>query len=347
MLRKLTLMLAGLTLFSSGGIAQMKEISFYEVRKADPAPLIDGKLDDPAWEKAARHKTYYEYFKSNPKVSPLKTEFRMLYGEKGLYLALINSGDSALLKKSIVADDDPELWRDDCAELYFDNEANGIGFRKFVVNPLAAKMDMRRQDASVYLEDWSGSGWIAKTSVNSDNWVVEAFFPWADLGACASAGEIWMFCHCRFAWPNDKFAGASSAAGGNYQATHNFGYIYFSDGSDLTKDAIGRILTGKVPPPWGLMLGNELLNSSAQGLKTENLASKMADASGEADSLLESVAKKTAELKGFGEALNKLAKRRQALASGECGFTNYRELLEIIQELKDIQTRMRLQEEFN
>ena len=46
--------------------ADMREVSFYCVRPAKTAPVLDGKLDDPCWKEAQEFTSSYEYFKPNP-----------------------------------------------------------------------------------------------------------------------------------------------------------------------------------------------------------------------------------------------------------------------------------------
>lgn len=162
--------------------AQMRELSFYEVRRTDSAPVIDGKLDDPCWQAADRHHAYYEYFKPNPGPGVLNTEFRMLSDAKGIYLGIVNYEERIReIRKNITDRDNPQLWTDDCAEIYFDPSADSIGYTKFMVNAIATVSDMRRIDNAVSLPEWNGNGWHAAVSINADNWTIEAFLPWADL----------------------------------------------------------------------------------------------------------------------------------------------------------------------
>lgn len=247
--------------------AQMRELSFYEVRRTDSAPVIDGKLDDPCWQAADRHHAYYEYFKPNPGPGVLNTEFRMLSDAKGVYLGIVNYEERIReIRKNITDRDNPQLWTDDCAEIYFDPSADSIGYTKFMVNAIATVSDMRRIDNAVSLPEWNGNGWHAAVSINADNWTIEAFLPWADLGKAAAPGDLWMFCHIRYSFVGGKFRGVTSSPGGNYNATGNFGYLYFAgQEQQIPLRQIAAVLGRKIVPPWTLRSGNSVISDTGQG----------------------------------------------------------------------------------
>lgn len=242
--------------------AQIRNLSFYEVRPAKSAPVLDGQLDDEAWRGLPEHSAYYEYAKPEPGPGKLKTSFKMTYDERGLYVGIINYEENMdKIRQLVHTRDDNRLWTDDCAELYFDPDASAIGFSKFTVNSLGIMGDMRKLDAAVSLEDWSGAGWQVKTSLNQKDWRIEAFFPWEDLNRKPVPGELWMFVHTRYGWV-DGFVGVGSSPGGGYQAPDKFGYLYFAgEGEVLDSRNIAEILTPRAFSPWLLALGSDLISN--------------------------------------------------------------------------------------
>lgn len=276
MMYKIILLL--LCLLPAALIAEVREAVFYEVRAAAKAPVLDGKLDDPCWQNAQIHTKYYQYGKPNPKESPLKTEFRALYTADGLYVAIVNYDDQIqLLRKAVVENDNINLWRDDCAELYIDPEANGIGHSIFTINALGVKGDRRRLDTAVYLWDWNGNNWLTSASIEKDRWVLELFFPWEDLGKKAAPGDLWQFLHARYAWKN-KFIGAASAAGADYRTTEKFGYLFFSGKDELSSQNIAEILYGKIQVPCVLLNGKNLIRFNDSGTRIEPMEKVLSDA---------------------------------------------------------------------
>ena len=255
-------------------LAQMRELSFYEVRPRTSSIVIDGTIDESEWQGIPVHDSYYEYWKANPGPGALKTELRMVYDKDGLYMAAVNyEDDIAKLRRGITENDNENLWTNDCGEFYFDPAATGIGYTKFVVNANGVVYDMRRQDASVYLFSWNGSGWKAAATVGKEAWYIEAFFPWSDLnGTAAVPGTLWQFCHARFSWTKG-FRGMVNSPEANYNATNQFGYIFFSDGKSVfTPETIGGILRKKAAAPWCIPCGKVLVSFNGTLVRTEEIA---------------------------------------------------------------------------
>ncbi len=254
-----------------------RTVVFYEVKPVlQSPPRIDGKLDDPCWADANRARTYYEYFKANPGPGKIRTEFRMLYNDKGIYLAIINyDKHPEKIREKFITRDSPKLWQDDCAEIYFDPAAQGVGYAKFVVNARGTQADSKRIDAAISLPEWSTYGWRAKAMKWKKSWSIEAFFPWSDLGARARQGDIWMFDHVRYAYTSGKFQGVTWAPGGNYQAPENFGYLYFGGSVSMSPEQAGKLLAGRVSPPWSLVTDDGFITCLRQGETMFMSAAKM------------------------------------------------------------------------
>lgn len=253
--------------------AQMRELSFYEVRPRTNVIVIDGKIGENEWKDVPVHDSYYEYWKADPGPGSLKTELCLVYDKAGLYMAVVNYEDAiSKLRRNISEYDNEDLWKDDCGEFYFDSEATGIGYTKFVINANGTGYDMRRQDASVFLLNWNGTGWKAAASVGKDAWYMEAFFPWEDLNGTGTPGALWQFCHTRFSWTKG-FRGMVSSPGANYNATNNFGYIYFSDGkTSFDPVKIGKILSEKAVAPWCIPCENLLISCNGSRVRLEELS---------------------------------------------------------------------------
>jgi hypothetical protein len=292
-------MICGVLLgFASVKGAEMNIIAFYEVKSCKTPISIDGTLNDPAWETASRAVNYYEYYKINPGPGVLRTEFRMLYDDKGIYLAIINydSNLDKIAAKYTTRDND-HLWEDDCAEIYFDPSGTGIGFTKFIVNSLAVQADMKRIDAAIALPCWNGNEWRAAAGRTSDAWIIEAFFPWGDLEKRAMPGELWRFCHVRYAYTSGKFQGVTWSPGGNYTCPEKFGYLYFSDGKSMNLADVAGLMSKSASRPWSLLAGNDIILCDSSGkwknMRAETMVRKETD---ELRSVLENAEKELSEI---------------------------------------------------
>ena len=269
---KRSIFIAGLLVLPTLLFAQMRELSFYEVRPNTGEITIDGKLNEPVWNQIPVHQNYYVYWVNNPGPGALKTTYRMVYDKKGLYMAIVNYDDNIpALRRTISEYDNGNIWQDDCGEFYFDPAADGIGYTKFTINANGAFADMRRQDAAVVMNDWNGIGTLTAATVEKDAWIIEAFFPWDDLNGVPEAGSLWQFCHTRYSWTKG-FRGMTSSPGGNYNATDKFGYLYFSDGkTKLSPEKIGALLQTKAAVPWCIPSGNVLVSCTGPLLKMDSL----------------------------------------------------------------------------
>lgn len=255
----------------------LRKLAFYPVHETSCTATADDRLSDSCWKQAPAANTYYEYWKANPALSSLKSEFRMLYDARGIYLKIINFEDHLdQIRASIVRRDDPSLWTDDSATLYFDPQANGVGFTSFTINSIGVVSDFRQQDAAVTLGEWSGTDWHANTYKTENAWIIEAFLPWTDLGKKAIAGDVWMFDHVRYAFSSGKFVGSTWAAGGNYESTSNFGYLYFAKKETLSPDKIAQVLESAAPAPWMLPLETTILVHPQAGEMQFTTANEMA-----------------------------------------------------------------------
>lgn len=262
----LTLAAAALFPAASGAQGSMRKLAFYEVHQTTLAPNADGTLPEAAWREANNADTYYEYWKGDPPLGALKTEFRMLYEERGIHLKITNyEPHMDKLRGTLTNRDDPRLWTDDSAQIYFDPLATGVGFVNFTVNSLGTLGDMKRLDAAVVLNDWSATQWHAVTRKEADAWIIEGFFPWSDLGKQARPGDIWMFDHVRFSWPTEKYVGVTWAPGGNYASPAKFGYLHFTGKAEAAPLVTGQLLSKIARPPWVLPLESGLLMCSPSG----------------------------------------------------------------------------------
>lgn len=255
----LFLLLAGSSMAQAQN-AMPRELAFYAVPQADCTPDGNDRLPDACWEKAPAATTYYEYWKSDPALSVLKSDLKLLYDTRGIYVKIVNYDDNVKnLRASIIRRDDPQLWTDDCAELYFDPRANGMSYAAFVMNSRGMQSDRMQQDLAVSKGDWNGYEWRVTTHQNENSWTIEAFFPWADLGQQANAGDVWMFNHVRFAWSSGKFVGSTWAPGGSYQSPGKFGFLYFEGKEKLSPQAVAKVLSAAAPAPWMLATKSGIL----------------------------------------------------------------------------------------
>jgi hypothetical protein len=250
--------------------AEMLNATFQVARPTKKPLLVDGILSKDEWKAAEKYTTYYVYMDSVGHPGKLKTESRILYDQNGVYLGINNyCDDPNKIKRSITTNFQKNIWRDDCAEIYFNASADRVSYHRFAINSNSMKHCMLR-DATLIVRDFMAPGTQIKCLTGKDRWTLEAFFPWADLGGIARIGDLWMFCHVRYAWPDNKFTGVASSVGGAGSHPENFGYLYFAlDSEKLSPATIGQILSKKLPVPWGTALKRNMVFDLGGGVKIE------------------------------------------------------------------------------
>ena len=266
------LCLAAIAAAGAASAASVSEIVVDFAARAETEPVLDGRLDDPAWAAAPVHTRFYEYFKAKPKLSPVKSEMRLLYDDEALWIGLTHYDDAIDRLKVVATTRDAVDWTEDMSEIYIDPVGTAIGFTKLHVSSAGVIGDIRKVDTSVTLNEWNGERWAAKTSVGKDRWCVEMRVPYADLQQSpVPGGHLWRFCVTRYQWTTGRFVGTVSSPCGAYTNPAGFGYLYFLEpGVKPDVAVVTAALKGKVAPPWCTSLGETMLADLGDGVKVRN-----------------------------------------------------------------------------
>jgi len=143
----------------------------------DPAPAIDGELDEPAWQKAVKMEGF---FNMNLDADPVvQTWAKACYDRKNLYLA-VWCEEPLLQRLALEADErDARVHRDDSIELLLDVGGDGANVYQFMVNANGTIYDALNGDKS-YQSNITAAP--AKAGANNRSaWQLELAMPWKDL----------------------------------------------------------------------------------------------------------------------------------------------------------------------
>ncbi len=149
------------------------------IKKAKSTIKLDGILDDADWQDAAVAKDFWEKYPDNKQHATTKTEARLTYDDKNLYLSFVCYDSST---RHIV----PTLKRD---VSYFDGDAIGVvldpinqksnGYM-FGVSPLGVQSETTVQFFGDPAWSWD-TKWDAKVKQYPDKWIVEMAIPFKSL----------------------------------------------------------------------------------------------------------------------------------------------------------------------
>lgn len=322
------------------GAQEMREISFMTAMPAEKSPVIDGVLDDACWAKGVPNRNYYGYFQANPKRVATKTSCTVLYDAKGVYVGVENMEPLiGKLVKNVTKDFDGMMYNDDCAEIYFDPDANGVGYYKFVVNSLGKHDSDWRMDAANYHYDWVAQGVVSAAKIGSDRWTFELFVPWSALhGRTApTAGTVWTFNHSRFRMT--EWGLSSSAPGGCGTVPEKFGYLYFSDGGKPDPDQVCDIIASRLSTVWGVAIGDRAYVHDDKGVRSANLDAMRREEIARYISLKDGLEKRGAT-RGRKDLAERIAKTYKAFtnetAAAEATFAGVKTVADQVGQLKDI-----------
>ena len=105
------------------------------------APVkIDGELDEPVWQEAARVSNFAQWNPSNMERPPVDTEAMLAYDDDHLYVALIAYDDPRTVRASMR--DRDQIFQDDFIGLFIDTMGDGSWAYEIWSNPLGIQGDI-------------------------------------------------------------------------------------------------------------------------------------------------------------------------------------------------------------
>lgn len=182
--------------------------SVYTCYFASGPMTIDGKLDEPAWQKAERITAFHVLQPSNAKkLSP--TTVRLLWDDQHVYIAY-ECVDDDIWSYSKVADD--ELWNGDVGECFIKPAAKENSYYEFVIAPNGTLFDARypSRGAGGYrrFKSWSSGATVATRIDGTDGdprdadrgYTIEMAIPLSAIadGPKPADGATWTFAVFRY-----------------------------------------------------------------------------------------------------------------------------------------------------
>jgi len=172
------LLLGHLTVFS-----QRKAL---HATKTDRHPVIDGKLDDIAWQGVAFATDFIQNFPNVGKPASQRTEVKVLYDNNAIYIGAHLYDDPALIRRQITARDEEQLKDLDYFSVFFDtyhDQQNGF---QFLVTSSNVQTDARlapniTTGYGEYGDKTWDAVWESKVTIQNDGWVVEMKIPYLSL----------------------------------------------------------------------------------------------------------------------------------------------------------------------
>ncbi len=205
--------------------------------KAPENPLVDGKLDDQAWQLAPAAALRKRLGDGSQTTPTHPTTVKAVWTLDGITFGFHMAEPlPQQLKREVDARDHALTWHDDCVEIFLDVSGENQGkFVQLVINANHAIQDLFSGD-----ETWEAKNIKVASHLGDDFWSMEIFIPFADLDyqKGSSGGDRWGLQLTRHrtgkridgaavgVWENQKL---NAASGGFNSNLSDFSYLNFRE----------------------------------------------------------------------------------------------------------------------
>jgi Carbohydrate family 9 binding domain-like len=217
-----------------------------ECRRAAGSILIDGKLEEPAWQQAQVLKDFAVYWEH--RVPKTATRARLLWDDHYLYFAA-DMDDSDLYAD--VTEHNGMCWFNDVFELFFKPSERRLGYYEFQVNAANTQLEM-------YLPSRGAGGYgrfhhgrlglesrvVLRGTLNhwedeDQGWTVEGRIPWTAFqptGGQPGVGDKWRFALCRYdysaAFEQPELSSTAPLTDASFHHYEDYGELIFTGTRD-------------------------------------------------------------------------------------------------------------------
>ncbi|MCP4659808.1 MAG: hypothetical protein GY856_30770 [bacterium] len=160
----------------------------YETRRAVEPPTIDGRLDDPAWEKVAWAGDFVQRMPTDGDPPSQQTEFKVVYDDDALYFAFRLHDDPGQVTNMLARRDGfPGDWIEVNIDSYFDHRT---AF-SFTLSLSGTRGDeLISNDGSRWDTNWDPV-WNGATGIDGDGWTAEMRIPLSQLRFSRAEEQTW------------------------------------------------------------------------------------------------------------------------------------------------------------
>jgi hypothetical protein len=171
------------------GFAQDINKKRYHATRITQAPVIDGILDEDAWNQGEWMDDFVQFEPYNGRNPSQRTDFKILFDENNIFVAIksFDTSPDSIVKRLTRRDNQDgdmvaiifDSFHDLRTGFFFGVSAGGVKFDEMMTN------DGQNEDMS-----WDPNWWVG-TSVNSDGWIAEMRIPLSQLRFEKNSGDVW------------------------------------------------------------------------------------------------------------------------------------------------------------
>jgi hypothetical protein len=179
-----------LCLFWAGTLAHSQTVKHYQaIRLSGPPPVVNGTLDDPAWEAGEWAEGFIQHEPYSGREASQETSFKVLYDDDFIYVAIRawDTDPDSIVRRLTRRDQDDGDMVGIAFDSYFDQRtaftfgvtAGGIKCDMIITNNGA------NEDKS-----WDPNWWV-RTSIDEKGWVAEMRIPFSQLRFERNGNNLW------------------------------------------------------------------------------------------------------------------------------------------------------------
>ncbi len=193
--------------------------------RADHAPRIDGRMDDPVWALARPLGPFTQRFPNDGDSATQRTEVRLAYDDDAVYVfARMFDTDPGGIAAQLGRRDD--ISQSDMLEVDLDSYHDHRTSFQFYVNPLGVKADVLASDDNGYGDDGWDPVWDVATQRDSLGWTAEFRIPLSQIRFPNAPTQVWGANFFRQIHRNAELSlwGYSAQTDNGYAS--NFGHVF-------------------------------------------------------------------------------------------------------------------------
>lgn len=159
--------------------------------RVDSAPALDGKLDEPIWDRATIISDFLQRVPVEGSAPTERTDVSVVYTQRALYIGLTaHDSHPDGIVATVSRRDDFELTKNDQFALAIDSYNDGRNGYWFSTNPIGARVDAQfSNEGDVFETNWDGA-WQCRTTRGSAGWTAEIEIPFSTLRFDASPTNV-------------------------------------------------------------------------------------------------------------------------------------------------------------
>ena len=167
-------------------------VEAYRLEPGVPAPQIDGKLDDPAWQKAKPISGFIQLVPDRAKPATDDTAFYIAYDPHHLYVAFRCYDAEPDKVVNRIVRRGGNIYDSDVISFFMDPHHDHRTGYKFATTPGGVQSDAYRFDDIRSDSSWRGIWWL-ETGVDEQGWVAEFKIPFANFRFPDKSEQVWGF----------------------------------------------------------------------------------------------------------------------------------------------------------